>query len=102
MRKWFVFGLVVFSCLWVTMIQMNSTPLLYAADTGVVDAGNKFCPVSGDKVSGKHFVEHQGKRYGLCCPACANKFKANPEKYMAQMAEQEQMGGDEGHHEHHH
>ena len=53
--------------------------------SGAVDAGNKFCPVSGDKVSGKHFVEYNGKRYGLCCPMCENKFKKNPEKYLAQM-----------------
>lgn len=55
----------------------------------IVDVGNKFCPVSGDKVSGKHFVVYQGKRYGLCCPMCENKFKKNPEKYIAQMKEQE-------------
>ena len=54
-----------------------------------VDAGNKFCPVSGDAVSGKDFVEHQGKRYGLCCPACEKPFLADPEKYIAKMEKQE-------------
>ena len=63
-----------------------------AVRANVVDAGNKFCPVSGDKVSGKDFVEHGGKHYGLCCAMCANKFKKNPEKYMAKMTAQEAHG----------
>lgn len=63
----------------------------YAVETSgaVADVGNQFCPVSGDQVSGKHFVEHEGKRYGLCCPMCANKFKRNPGKYIAEMNAQE-------------
>ena len=59
--------------------------------TSVVDVGNKFCPVSGDKVSGKHFVVYQGKRYSLCCPQCEEKFLKNPEKYIAKMAQQEKV-----------
>lgn len=59
------------------------------AEAGMIDVGNKFCPVSGDEVSGKHFVVYQGKRYGLCCPMCEEKFKKNPEKYLAKMKEQE-------------
>ena len=66
------------------------------ATTQIVDAGNKFCPVSGDKVTGKHFVEYNGKRYGLCCPMCANKFKRDPERYLKKMVSQEMA------HDHHH
>jgi len=51
----------------------------------VIEAGNTICPVSGDKVSGKHFVVHEGKQYGLCCPQCAKEFKKNPEKYIAKL-----------------
>ena len=54
-----------------------------AAASAVIDAGNTVCPVSGDKVSGKHFVEYQGKRYGLCCAHCEREFKKDPEKYIA-------------------
>ena len=60
-----------------------------AAQTGVVDAGNKFCPVSGDPVSGKNFVTYQGKRYGLCCPMCEMPFLKNPAKYIAKSEAQE-------------
>lgn len=57
--------------------------------TKITDVGNKFCPVSGDKVSGTAFVEHNGKRYGLCCPMCAQQFKNDPEKYIEKMNKQE-------------
>ena len=53
----------------------------------VVDAGNAMCPVSGDKVSGKDFVEHGDKKYGICCAMCAGKFEKNPEKYLAETSE---------------
>ncbi len=56
-----------------------------ASQTGIVDAGNKLCPVSGDPVSGHNFVVYNGKRYGLCCPMCERPFLANPEKYLAAM-----------------
>ncbi len=54
---------------------------------GLVDAGNKICPISGDPVSGKFFTVYQGKRYGLCCPACEKAFQADPEKYIAKLQE---------------
>ena len=52
---------------------------------GIVDAGNKLCPVSGDPVSGKNFVVYKGVRYGLCCPACKKPFLKDPKKYLAAM-----------------
>ena len=54
-----------------------------------VEVGNKFCPVSGEPVSGQNFVEFDGKRYGLCCSMCANKFKKDPEKYIQKMEAEE-------------
>jgi YHS domain-containing protein len=56
---------------------------------GVVDVGNKLCPVSGDPVSGKNFVTYKGKRYGLCCPQCKKPFLKEPDKYIAKMNAQE-------------
>ncbi len=73
------------------MMVLSSMAFADPASMGSVrDAGNKICPVSGEAVSGSSFVEHAGVRYGLCCSACAKKFQANPEKYLAQMA---QSGG---------
>lgn len=58
-----------------------SAPLLFS-ETAVIDVGNKVCPLSGDEVKGKDFVEYQGKRYGICCAMCAKNFLKNPEKYI--------------------
>lgn len=73
-------------------------------ETGVVDVGNKFCPVSGDEVSGKSFMVYEGKRYGLCCPMCEDKFLKNPQKYIAKMELQEKGESvaheDQAHHMH--
>ena len=55
-----------------------------------VEVGNKFCPVSGEKVPvpgqkssmGEAVrYEYNGKIYNLCCPMCIKDFKKNPEKY---------------------
>ncbi len=65
----------------------------FAADetarTGVVDVGNKLCPVMGGPVSGKNFVVYEGKRYGLCCPGCDKTFLSDPAKYIAKIERQE-------------
>ena len=92
----------------VTLLVFCAMPVAWSVETGasveqsLVDAGNKFCPVSGDKISGKHFVEYQGKKYGLCCPMCANKFKRNPEKYLTAMVNQELTGKPVESHDHMH
>src|SRR3989338_1907651 len=59
----------------------------HAAAIPIVDVHNKYCPVSGEEVSGQHFVEHEGKRYGLCCAQCAKKFEKDPEKYIASLTQ---------------
>lgn len=53
----------------------------------VVEVGNKVCPVTGNPVSGKDFVEYKGKRYGICCPACKDKFLADADAMVAKVEE---------------
>ena len=65
-----------------TMLLVNA-PLAMAVEP--VDMGNTVCPVSGDKVSGKHFVMHQGKKIALCCAHCEKEFKKNPTKFIAEL-----------------
>lgn len=67
------------------LFSLLFSPMALAAVA--LDAGNLTCPVSGDKVSGKDFVEHGGKQYGLCCAMCAGKFTKNAEKYLKDMTE---------------
>ncbi len=68
-------------------------PQGYAADEeagiGIVDVGNKICPVMGEPVDGEHFVVYEGKRYGLCCPGCEKAFLADPMSYIAKMDTEE-------------
>ena len=44
------------------------------------------CPVSGEEfvVSAESpKVEHEGKTYYFCCAGCDQKFRADPQKYLA-------------------
>jgi len=80
--------MVVLALLVAFMMPLAASQVLAAdetAQTGIIDAGNKICPVMGGPVNGKDFVVYQGKRYGLCCPGCDKKFLSDPEKYIAQM-----------------
>ncbi|MBU2438336.1 MAG: YHS domain-containing protein [Acidobacteria bacterium] len=45
------------------------------------------CPVSGKEVADTEkapSLEYNGKTYFFCCAGCLDKFKAEPEKYLAQ------------------
>jgi len=53
--------------------------------SGPIDAGNKFCPVSGEEINGsmmKATYEYEGKIYNFCCAGCIDEFKKDPEKYI--------------------
>ena len=44
------------------------------------------CPVmKGGAIDKKIFTEYKGKKVYFCCPECIDKFKAEPEKYIAQL-----------------
>lgn len=61
----------------------------FAADKktqeGIVDVGNKICPLMDGKVDGKTFAIYKGKRYNFCCPGCDKEFLKDPEKYIAKI-----------------
>ena len=42
----------------------------------------KTCPIMGNPINKKIFIEHNGKKVYFCCPDCIDKFKADPEKYV--------------------
>jgi Cu+-exporting ATPase len=42
------------------------------------------CGMSVNPSTAKHRLEHAGKPYYFCCGHCAEKFKADPEKYLTQ------------------
>jgi len=56
-----------------------------------VNAGNKICPVSGEKIGeGMEPVtyEYEGKIYNFCCAMCIDEFKKDPEKYIEKVEEE--------------
>jgi len=55
-----------------------------------VDAGNKICPVSGEKIDQNLKVthEHEGKVYNFCCASCIDEFKKDPDKYIKKVDEE--------------
>jgi len=42
------------------------------------------CGMSVNPVTAKHRLDHAGKSFYFCCGPCAEKFKANPDKYLNQ------------------
>ena len=62
--------------------------------TGPVEVGNKFCPISGEKVGEMGKVvkfEYKGKIYNFCCPMCLKDFNKDPEKYVQALEEKMKM-----------
>lgn len=66
----------------------DEQPLVAPGETQVGDRST--CPVSGEEFvvsESSPSVEHEGRTYHFCCPGCASRFEADPEKYL---------GGSEG------
>ena len=90
--------LIVFALLVVFVMPLAASQVLAADETGrtgIVDVGNKICPVMNGPVNGKDFVVYEGKRYGLCCPGCDQTFLSEPAKYIAQMEAKEKASAPE-------
>lgn len=45
------------------------------------------CPISGKPTDSKIFVKHQGEKVYFCCEGCSEKFKKEPKKYEAKLAD---------------
>jgi YHS domain-containing protein len=50
---------------------------------------NTICPVSKEDADPKVTYNYNGKTYAFCCNKCLKKFKADPEKYIKRMNEDE-------------
>jgi YHS domain-containing protein len=64
--------------------QQSSVPESMQSSGQPVDAGNKFCPVTGRPIGVMGpgaTVQYNGKIYHLCCGGCISTFNNSPEKY---------------------
>ncbi len=43
------------------------------------------CPVMGGAINKAIFAEYKGKKVYFCCAPCEEKFKEEPEKYIAKL-----------------
>ena len=75
-----------FGVLLIAVFAFLAFPPSLAAEAA--EAGNAACPISGDKVSPKVSYEYKGKTYHFCCAGCINKFKKDPEKYIADLGKE--------------
>jgi YHS domain-containing protein len=59
-----------------------------AAELGLEEVGNQFCPLSDQKIDfddPKHKparLAYKGKVYNFCCDMCVKDFKKDPEKFI--------------------
>ncbi len=63
-------------------------PLTLAAAPGATDP---VCGMTVDPASAPASLEHEGKKYYFCNPHCAQKFRANPQRYLHPHARPEPM-----------
>ncbi len=80
---------MMFSLAMLGMIGPISTSSVYAADnTDVVKKAGKpqtLCPIMGDEIDKKLFVDYAGKRIYVCCKMCLKKVQQDPAKYIKQL-----------------
>lgn len=70
-------------------IVCGQTVVPSAATKPITEAkAQTVCPVMGGKIDKKCFVDVKGKRIYMCCPGCADKIKADPDKYIKQLEDQ--------------
>ena len=61
-------------------------------DQVAAEVEQKTCPVmDGNPINKAYFTEYKGKKVYFCCPGCDQKFKENPEKYLAKLPQFQQQ-----------
>ena len=51
------------------------------------DSEQTVCPVMGNEIEPEVYTDYHGVRLYFCCPPCIDKFRQNPEGYMAALPE---------------
>jgi YHS domain-containing protein len=64
-------------------MDMSSDTMKISSDTGKkMLSPQTTCPVTGDPINKKLYVDYKGKRIYVCCESCIGPVKKNPEKYI--------------------
>jgi len=61
-------------------MTMGESPAAPAA--AGTEIAQKTCPVTGDPIDPKVYLDHNGRRIYFCCSACVTTFKKDPDKYL--------------------
>jgi YHS domain-containing protein len=62
--------------------QARALAVVGAPIAAGVPPENQVCPVMGNEVDPRVFVDYKGRRIAFCCPGCDESFLADPEKYL--------------------
>ncbi len=71
----------------ILMAGMFMSGIMSEKATGAQKKGKAqtICPVMGDPINKKFYVDYKGFRIYFCCSSCPDEFKKNPEKYMKKL-----------------
>lgn len=109
MKKIFLAAALIIASLFVDGVSLNaqetSETIGIKSDVSKAkDAGNKICPVSGERIDEKNKAtyEYEGKIYNFCCAMCIDEFKKDPAKYIKKVEEELKKSDSETKTEQHH
>ena len=69
-------------------VFLASVSMVFAGSTnGVAVKAQTVCPIMGEAVNPKVFVDYQGQRIYFCCTHCPAIFMKDPEKYVKMLKE---------------
>ena len=63
--------------------EQRKDPADHVRATAGITEKDPVCGMSVDPTKAAAVVVHEGKSYYFCCPGCAEKFKADPAKYLS-------------------
>ena len=72
------------------LIELSETVSREAPLKCAASCAASTCPVTGDPIDKKLFVDYQGKRIYVCCSSCIDSVKKDPERFIKKLESQGQ------------
>ncbi len=54
-------------------------------EAAAVSTRQLLCPLMGEKIDKKYYVDHNGKRIYVCCAGCVKTVKKKPEQFIKRL-----------------